>query len=164
MDTSWIELPNNHPAYRAGAIQFLELAKEGLIDGKTLCPCKKCRVKKWLSIQEVEEHIMFKGFDKEYKKWIFHGKGDVLNRILSDQRCSTGQITGSSSQGSLNSQIVEVRRDDMRDLLGDAFVIFSVRSDVKIDLEEYEGIQGQSMSGSLTIFPNGLKTRLHDMS
>ncbi|KAL2931036.1 hypothetical protein RDABS01_036446 [Bienertia sinuspersici] len=40
---------------------------------------------------------------------------------------------------------------------------FYVRSDVKIDLEEYEGIQGQSMSGSLTIFSEWLKNKVHDI-
>ncbi|KAL2894401.1 polyprotein [Bienertia sinuspersici] len=161
MNTSWIELPNNHPAYRAGAIQFLELAKEGLIDGRTLCPCKKCRVKKWLSIQEVAEHIMFKGFDKEYKKWIFHGKGDVLNRILSDQRCSTGQIAGSSSQGSLNSQIGEVRRDDMRDLLGDAFGIDLQQTNSTSPMPNYQSGPPYSPQSSFQD-PTPSSTEVHD--
>ena len=125
IDTSWIELPNNHPTYRSGTIKFIKLAKEGLVDGKALCPCKKCRVKKWLTIHEIDEHILFKGFDKEYKKWIFHSKGGALERMLSDQRRLAGDLTRSTGQGAQIEQHGVVGQDDMSGLLGDAFgVIF----------------------------------------
>lgn len=45
MDTSWIELPNSHPSYIAGTVKSIKVAKEGLVEGKSLCPCKKCMVK-----------------------------------------------------------------------------------------------------------------------
>ena len=47
MDTiSWIDLPIGHPEYVAGCMQFIEFAKEGVLEGKILCPCKFCKVEK----------------------------------------------------------------------------------------------------------------------
>ncbi|XP_021717050.1 uncharacterized protein LOC110684923 isoform X1 [Chenopodium quinoa] len=118
IDTSWIELPNNHPTYISGTIKFIKLAKEGLVDGKALCPCKKCRVDEWLTIPEIEEHILFQGFDKRYKIWIFHGRGPVLEHMFSDQHGSIGDVAGSTSQ---RAQHGVIGRDDMRGFLGYAF-------------------------------------------
>ncbi|KAJ8429406.1 hypothetical protein Cgig2_025593 [Carnegiea gigantea] len=81
MDSSWIELPNDHPDYLDGAVKFIKLAKENLVEGRTRCPCRRCKVDKWLPIEEVEQHILFKGFHKEYKHFIFHGKGDILDHV-----------------------------------------------------------------------------------
>ncbi|KAJ8442432.1 hypothetical protein Cgig2_018709 [Carnegiea gigantea] len=60
MDSSWIELPNNHPDYLNGAVKFIKLAKKNLVEGKIRYPCRRC---------------------KEYKHFIFHGKGDVLDHV-----------------------------------------------------------------------------------
>ncbi|KAJ8441164.1 hypothetical protein Cgig2_024893 [Carnegiea gigantea] len=81
MDSSWIELPNDHPDYLDGAIKFIKLAKENLVEGRTRCPCRRCKVDKWLPMEEVEQHILFKGFHKEYKHFIFHGKEGILDHI-----------------------------------------------------------------------------------
>ena len=35
MDSSWIELPNEHPDYLDGVVKFIELAKENLVEGRT---------------------------------------------------------------------------------------------------------------------------------
>jgi len=35
MDSSWIELPNDHPDYLEGVVKFIELAKENFVEGKT---------------------------------------------------------------------------------------------------------------------------------
>ncbi|KAJ8428068.1 hypothetical protein Cgig2_024135 [Carnegiea gigantea] len=61
MDSSWIELPNDHLDYLDGAVKFIKLAKENLVEGRTRCPCRRCKVDKWLPIEEVEQHILFKG-------------------------------------------------------------------------------------------------------
>ena len=81
MDSSWIELPNDHPDYLDGAVKFIKLAKENLVEGRTRCPCRRCEVDKWLPIEEVEQHILFKGFYKKYKYFIFHGKRDILDHV-----------------------------------------------------------------------------------
>lgn len=54
MDTSRIELPNNHIDYINGVIEFIKFAKENLIEGRTRCPCKNYKVDKWLLVDEVE--------------------------------------------------------------------------------------------------------------
>lgn len=112
MDSSWIELPNNHPTYHDGVAKFIELAKENLIEGRTRCPCSKCKVDKWFPIEEVEKHILFKGFYKEYKNFIFHGRGDILELL---------KYKGSTSQESFNEPMNSVGRDDMGGLLRAAF-------------------------------------------
>jgi len=71
MDSSWIELLNDNPEYLEGVVKFIELAKENLIEGRTRSPCRRCKVDKWLPIEEVEQHVLFKGFHKEYTDFFF---------------------------------------------------------------------------------------------
>ncbi|XP_056688351.1 uncharacterized protein [Spinacia oleracea] len=94
MDKSWIDLPTGHPEYVDGCMQFIAFAKQGLFEGKIRCPCKNCKVDKWFPVNDVERHILFKGFYKSYRNWIFHGKGDMVQRML-------GSDGGSTSEGSL---------------------------------------------------------------
>jgi len=112
MDSSWIELPNDHPDYLDGAVKFIKLAKENLIEGRTRCPCRRCKVDKWLPIEEVEQHILFKGFHKEYKHFIFHGKGDILDHVK--YRGSTSRETNIEPPNFTSG-------DDMEGLLRAAF-------------------------------------------
>ncbi|KAJ8423164.1 hypothetical protein Cgig2_026197 [Carnegiea gigantea] len=112
MDSSWIELPNDHPDYLDGAVKFIKLAKENLVEGRTRCPCRRCKVAKWLPIEEVEQHILFKGFYKEYKHLIFHGKGGILDHV---------KRKGSTSQETNNDPCNIIGRDDMEGLLRAAF-------------------------------------------
>ncbi|XP_056688996.1 uncharacterized protein [Spinacia oleracea] len=97
MDKSWIDLPTGHREYVEGCMEFIEFAKQDLVEGKIRCPCKNCKVEKWFSVNEVERHILFKGFYKPYKDWIFHGKGDTFQHMFE----SDGGIT---SEGSLDNQ------------------------------------------------------------
>ncbi|XP_056698305.1 uncharacterized protein [Spinacia oleracea] len=104
MDTSWIDLRKGDTRYYNGCMDFLELAKETLIEGNTRCPCNKCKLNKWFTLEEVGGHILFNGFYKNYRQWIFHCKGDESNtlEIPSDQENIVG-------------------RDDMNGLLRAAF-------------------------------------------
>jgi len=54
IDSSWIELPNDHYGYLDDAIKFIKLAKENLKEERTRCPCRRCKVDKWLPIEEAE--------------------------------------------------------------------------------------------------------------
>jgi len=45
MDSSWIELANDHPNYLDGAVKFIKFAKENLVKGRTRCLCRRCKVK-----------------------------------------------------------------------------------------------------------------------
>ncbi|XP_056685729.1 uncharacterized protein [Spinacia oleracea] len=116
MDTSWIDLPTGHPKYIDGCMQFIEFAKQDLVLGKIRCPCKNCKVDKWFPINEVERHILFKGFYKSYKNWIFHGKGDMVQRMFE----SDG---GSTSEGFPGNQSGFIGRDNMGGLLRSAFSV-----------------------------------------
>ncbi|KAJ8423304.1 hypothetical protein Cgig2_022098 [Carnegiea gigantea] len=69
MDSSWIELPNDHPDYLDGTVKFIKLAKENLIEGRTRCLYKRCKVDNWLPIEEVEQHILFKGDTLDHVKY-----------------------------------------------------------------------------------------------
>lgn len=104
MVKSWINLPNDDPAYKVGVVKFIELAKENLVEGRTRCPCKNCQVEKWLTIDEVEKYLIFKGFYKAYDNWIYHGKGDIIPHTL-------GIDVGSNNHGYLNDQSNMVGRD-----------------------------------------------------
>ncbi|KAJ8428277.1 hypothetical protein Cgig2_034091 [Carnegiea gigantea] len=44
MDSSWIKLANDHPNYLDGAVKFIKLPKENLVEGRTRCPCRRCKV------------------------------------------------------------------------------------------------------------------------
>ncbi|KAJ8437413.1 LOW QUALITY PROTEIN: hypothetical protein Cgig2_008766 [Carnegiea gigantea] len=112
MDSSWIELPNDHPDYLDGAVKFIKLAKENPAEGRTRCPCRRCKVDKWLPIEEVEQHILFKGFYEEYKHFIFHGKGDILDHV---------KHRGSTSPDTNNDLPNIVGQDDMEGSLRVAF-------------------------------------------
>ena len=48
MDSSWIELPNDNPDYLDGVVKFIKLAKENLVEGRTRCPCRRCKVDKYM--------------------------------------------------------------------------------------------------------------------
>ena len=119
MDSSWIELPNDHPDYLDGVVKFIELAKENLVEGRTRCPCRRCKVDKWLPIEEVEQHILFKGFHKEYKDFFFHGQVDILDRV---------KRKGSTSQEINDNPSKLVGKDNMDGLLRAAFGVDIHRS------------------------------------
>ncbi|XP_074302798.1 uncharacterized protein LOC141635098 [Silene latifolia] len=86
MDTSWITLPNDHRDYINGCREFIELAKESLVDGKTKCPCKSCKLRYYFTLGEIEGHILFKGFYQKYTDWFWHGKRDVLDHLHGESR------------------------------------------------------------------------------
>ncbi|XP_074297997.1 uncharacterized protein LOC141628797 [Silene latifolia] len=89
MDTSWITLPNDHRDYINGCREFIELAKESLVDGKTKCPCKNCKLRYYFTLGEIEGHILFKGFYQKYTDWFWHGKRDVLDHLHGESREET---------------------------------------------------------------------------
>lgn len=90
IDKCWIIKPRNTEAYIKGIYDFIEYAKKGLQNGKIICPCNKCQVdrKKLLPLEDVERHILFKGFYKEYKEWIFHGPLSVAENFSNQNRDS----------------------------------------------------------------------------
>ena len=67
---------------------------------------------KWLPVEEVEQHILFKGFHKEYTHFFFHGKVDILDRVK--HKASTSEETNDNPPKL-------VGKDDMDGLLRAAF-------------------------------------------
>jgi len=65
-------------------------------------------VDKWLPIEEVEQHILFKGFHKEYSDFFFHGKVDILD-CAKHERSTTQETNDNPSK--------LVGKDDMDGLL-----------------------------------------------
>ncbi|XP_021846453.2 uncharacterized protein [Spinacia oleracea] len=106
MDTSWIDLRKGDTRYYNGCMEFLEVAKETLLKGKTRCPCNKCKLNKWFDLGEVGGHILFNGFYKNYRQWIFHRRVEESNTL---------EIP--------NDQENVVGRDDMNGLLRAAFKV-----------------------------------------
>ena len=104
MDTSWIDLRPGNPTFYNGCMEFLVLAKETQIEGKTRCPCNKCKLSKWLPVNDVGGHILFHGFYKNYRNWIFHRVGEESN-----------------IHQSLGEQSNVIGRDDMEGLLKSMF-------------------------------------------
>ncbi|XP_021853263.2 uncharacterized protein [Spinacia oleracea] len=107
MDTSWIDLRNGDPAYYSGCLKFMELAKETLVEGKTRCPCNKCKLNKWHFVEEVGGHILLNGFLKKYRNWVFHRK------------VNEGRNSFETPSGLGNA----VGQDDMGELLRAAFCV-----------------------------------------
>ena len=49
-------------------------ARYGMHKAKTCCPCKKCHLRSYRLVKEVESHILYNGFPKDYKFWNHHGE------------------------------------------------------------------------------------------
>ncbi|XP_021764701.1 uncharacterized protein LOC110729279 [Chenopodium quinoa] len=114
MDTSWIDLPRGDPGYFKGCMNFLKLAKETLLPNtrEYKCPCNKCKLNKTNSVEEVGGHILFYGFYKNYRNWIFHCKDE-----------------GSKTYDLSDDQVNAVGRDDMDGLLRAAFRVNTRQTD-----------------------------------
>ncbi|XP_056697353.1 uncharacterized protein [Spinacia oleracea] len=93
MDTSWIDLRKGTAGYYNGCMKFLEVAKETLLEGMTRCPCNKCKLNNSYPLEEVGGHILFYGFYKNYRQWVFHCKDEESNtiEIPSDQAKVVGR-------------------------------------------------------------------------
>ena len=79
IDKSWINKPRNTIEYANGLTKFLDFAFEHKsIEGhggrKIVCPCSECGWKKWLTRDEVGEHLTCRPFPVNYKVWSWHGE------------------------------------------------------------------------------------------
>ena len=68
-DYSWMLLPNTDPAWQVGVEKFIKHTFEGTYVGETTaCPCGMCRGMAYRTKDEVEEHVIRRGFDKDFIK------------------------------------------------------------------------------------------------
>ncbi|XP_075483702.1 uncharacterized protein LOC142523858 [Primulina tabacum] len=79
MDKEWIHLPSRLvPEYEEGVQKFLAQAKDyAKARDVILCPCIRCKNKKYMTFDKVYEHLIIKGFDPSYTIWFFHGETDT---------------------------------------------------------------------------------------
>ena len=76
MEKDWVNLPRSSNEYNNGVEKFLDLAFSKTSQyGQILCPCKECVNRHWLSRKQVYDHLIYKGFTRGYKDWVFHGEG-----------------------------------------------------------------------------------------
>ncbi|XP_059311029.1 uncharacterized protein LOC132062483 isoform X2 [Lycium ferocissimum] len=88
MDKSWINILNRlDPLYENGAKEFLHFASlDRPNSSEILCPCRKCRNRKFVPKDLIVEHIVVDGFLTSYTSWIFHGE-------------KSSQVTGPDTHG-----------------------------------------------------------------
>ena len=83
MDKSWITMPKGTDEYKEGLNRFLDLAMDqNSVEGRIMCPCRKCKFKKWLTRDEAYDHLMRKQFPTDYIDWVWHGE-DTLGATSS---------------------------------------------------------------------------------
>ena len=76
MDREWVKNPNRvSPQYVAGIEEFITVAKQSLNSaGLTLCPCFNCANRRLQSIDVIRAHLIRKGIDDSYTRWVYHGE------------------------------------------------------------------------------------------
>ncbi|KAJ1376387.1 Transposase-associated domain [Sesbania bispinosa] len=75
MDKLWIKKPRNTLEYQVGLDRFLDFAFEHSSSAGTIvCPCSKCGFRKWLTRQEMYDHLLCKPFPESYTVWCHHGE------------------------------------------------------------------------------------------
>ncbi|KAK1348917.1 hypothetical protein POM88_054909 [Heracleum sosnowskyi] len=57
-----------------------------------LCPCHDCNnLKKYRSVETVQDHLIRRGFKQNYTRWIWHGEG-LHSDGTSDRKYVSGEI------------------------------------------------------------------------
>lgn len=73
----WIKNPRrNEDEYKQGVQNFINFVKQHSPQDIQLCvcPCKKCKNSKKISIETVEKHLIVFGMLSTYDVWFFHGE------------------------------------------------------------------------------------------
>ena len=105
MEKSWINLPQNTTEYAKGLEKFLDFAiANRSVDGRIKCPCPNCKFRRWLTRNEVYEHLILKQFPVGYTRWIWHGESSVVDTSNSGC-CANEPSTSQSSENSMQNMI-----------------------------------------------------------
>ena len=116
MGKSWINKPRSSKDYLDGVQDIIKFVVEkSSMNGKILCPCRKCVNCFSLDPQTIEEYLVWNGFLKGYIEWVFHEES-----MLSSSSTQPSYVEHTSSWGSDNLQRNPAREDDTRGLLRDA--------------------------------------------
>ena len=89
IDKSWIFEKNRFgDKYWSGATAFIENAKKYVNeDGLVKCPCIRCVNGLMQTIDVLEAHIIDRGFNPLYTKWIFHGEVEPEAQVETNNPC-----------------------------------------------------------------------------
>ena len=91
MDRSWVNLPRTSSRYIVGVNHFLDFAFDrSSVNNNILCPCPKCKFKKWHPRDIVFEHLIVKQFPSKYTFWGIHGENDDDHD--EEQAAATSQV------------------------------------------------------------------------
>lgn len=135
MDKSWIPKPRNSIEYEQGVRGFLDFAFEHRsVNGKIICPCKRCHFKKWKSRDEVYDHLICTPFPAGYTSWSYHGES------------ATGETHNASFINPSNSaEGTTIVEDPVQNMINDAFGVdrhreneVPIAENVDIDMDEEE--------------------------
>lgn len=86
MDKEWVWKNRLSREYRLGVESFMQFAKENVDDlNRVSCPCVACGNLKKLKFDQVRAHLLWKGMDKLYTKWIWHGEGYTTRSSMHDK-------------------------------------------------------------------------------
>lgn len=88
MDREWIVSNRLSDEYENGVNMFLEVAKKHSKKMKNsdmaYCPCNKCHNMSVLTFRKMKDHLFEKGFDPNYRRWIWHGENESCSRSKND--------------------------------------------------------------------------------
>ncbi|GLU04222.1 hypothetical protein SLE2022_213810 [Rubroshorea leprosula] len=126
MDKTWINLKEtSSPDYIEGVLNFVNFTFEKSAKaGKILCPCRRCANLIWCTKEEVVDHLVEKGFLRNYN-WTSHEKDSAM-------------VNSSENQ---NEEEIAFNQD-MRGLLQDAFL--GVNTEDSIHNEGVESFNSRS--------------------
>ncbi|MCL7044325.1 hypothetical protein MKW94_026167, partial [Papaver nudicaule] len=76
MNKDWVRWPRGDPEYQEALGKFIDMVNEKLGNPEVFsCPCVDCKnLDKPLPAKIVYAHLLRRGMDPTYTKWIFHGE------------------------------------------------------------------------------------------
>ena len=110
MDKHWMQLSSRFlPEYVQGVEDFINFARpKANRIGRIRCPCKMCTNRDFKDINVVRKHLLLKGIDKKYTRWVHHGEDyEVLSEDEDDDE------PGSIDPGCLEEMLADLQRGSM---------------------------------------------------
>ncbi|XP_026430326.1 uncharacterized protein LOC113326872 [Papaver somniferum] len=122
IDKSWIGLPRDHDAFKAGVRNFIDYASWDLEpDQKIFCPCKDCNNNERELVSVVHGHILWNGFMPGYVDWVYHGEGD-------------DQVRETTNTGNVVQDDDEEMSDLLQEMNYDASNFYKLLNDAQVSL------------------------------
>ncbi|KAI0503735.1 hypothetical protein KFK09_014676 [Dendrobium nobile] len=82
MNRSWMYCSRSNMVFKEGVKNFLNFAfSYGSSSGMILCPCRDCGNGIYRTRDDVEAHLLWRGFKPRYYNWTAHGETSFRNDI-----------------------------------------------------------------------------------